>query len=189
MDEQTLKLVEDGICIQMRRLADGENYGPNEWSQIANAGANLLDKLTNYLQQESMCQSNRDRNEIDLKKVEIEQRKVEVDEKKNDIDSVKISTQESIELQKIDIEYDRLENDKKAAQLRYDSEMNKTKAENNWKKVAVDIAKIAVPAAVSVVTLKVWGDSMHDLMSLEETGKICTTVANKFMKLPHLTGF
>lgn len=189
MDEGTLKLVEDGICIQMRRLADGENYGPNEWAQIANAGANLLDKLTNCLQQENVSQSNRDRNEIEQKKVEIEQKKVEVDETKNDIDRVKIATQEKIELQKADIEYEKLENDRKAAQLRYESEMSKTKAENGWKKVAVDISKIAIPAAVSIVTLKAWKESMGDLMSLETTGKICTTVANKFMKLPHLSGF
>lgn len=189
MDENTLKLVEDGICIQMRRLANDEDYGPNEWAQIANAGANLLDKLTNCLQQESVSQSNRDRNEIEQRKVDIEQRKVEVDEIKNEIDRVKITTQEKIELQKADIEYEKLDNDRKAAELRYKSDTAKTKADNGWKRIAVDIAKIAVPAAVSIVTLKVWGDSMHDLMSLEETGKICTTVANKFMKLPHLTGF
>lgn len=218
LKKETVEALENGICLQMDRLTDEETFGPNDWNQIANAGANILDKLTNLNQQTEQMALTRKKNEIELKRLEIELKKVECDLERNKIDSEKLKTQKEIEMRKIELDEKKFEFDKEArlksidiedkkaeasvvnanaATTRADNELkaaeikatSDVKAETNWKKYAVEAAKIVIPAAISVITLKVWNEKMGEIMQFEETGKFCTAAANKFLKLPHLNGF
>ena len=189
LNKETLDAVEQGIVLQMERLANEQDFTPNDWAQIANAGANLLDKMTTYLQQESQISANQEKIVIEQKRIDIERQKVECDQRKNEIDAEKLKTQKELEEKKIALNRLQVQFEKEAAELRCSNDMAKNKAENGWKKYLIEAAKIGVPAAVSIGTLVIWKDSMHEIMKFEETGKLCTTVANKFMKLPHLNGF
>ena len=73
-----------------------------------------------------------------------------------------------------------------------DRERNKTmvqiEAEKNkldWKRVVLEGAKVVIPAAVSLITLRQWSCKFERMLKFEETGHF-TTSASRELHLPKL---
>lgn len=77
--------------------------------------------------------------------------------------------------------------DKAAAEL--DSEKSKRLANTEKKKMILEVsAKVVgtvVPAAISLITLSVWGKRFEQMMKFEETGRVVST-ASRVLKFPNV---
>lgn len=77
--------------------------------------------------------------------------------------------------------------DKAAAEL--DSEKSKRLANTEKKKMILEAsAKVVgtvIPAAISLITLSVWGKRFEQMMKFEETGRVVST-ASRVLKFPNV---
>ena len=59
------------------------------------------------------------------------------------------------------------------------------KADTDWKRTAVEVAKVVVPAAVSIISLKLWDQKFEQTLKFEETGRFVST-GFRILKFPKM---
>ena len=70
------------------------------------------------------------------------------------------------------------------SQRAYDAEVIKSKVD--WKRTAIEVGKVAIPAVVSLLTLSLWNEKFEQVLKFEETGRF-TSTAFRLLKFPKLT--
>ena len=70
------------------------------------------------------------------------------------------------------------------SQRAYDAEVVKAKVD--WKRTAIEVGKVAIPAAVSLMTLSLWNEKFEQVLKFEESGRF-TSTGFRLLKFPKLT--
>lgn len=70
------------------------------------------------------------------------------------------------------------------SQRAYDAEVVKAKVD--WKRTAIEVGKVAIPAAVSLLTLSLWNEKFEQVLKFEESGRF-TSTGFRLLKFPKLT--
>lgn len=74
-----------------------------------------------------------------------------------------------------------IDRERNSAMIEVEAEKNKL----DWKRGLIEVSKVAIPAAVSLITLRQWSCKFERMLKFEETGHF-TTSASRELHLPKL---
>lgn len=69
------------------------------------------------------------------------------------------------------------------SQRAYEAEA--VKAKMDWKRTAIEVGKVAVPAVISLVSLGLWNEKFEQVLKFEESGRFVST-GFRLLKFPKL---